>query len=100
VDALDITALIRDTDLTTVRDRITEEARSWSQLAIELTIAVRVTGMVACIMSGNLVTGHGGMVRKSGSVAITSREDINLGVGCMSRTRASDVHVNEELFGA
>jgi hypothetical protein len=45
-----------------------------SQSVIDRIIAVRDTGMVGCITSGNLVTGHGGMVRKCGSVAITSRE--------------------------
>jgi len=32
--------------------------------------------MAACIMSGSLVTGHGEMVRKCGSTAITSHEAI------------------------
>ena len=34
------------------------------------------TGMAACIMSGSPVTGHGEMVRKCGSTAITSHEAI------------------------
>jgi hypothetical protein len=58
-----------------VPDHITEEAQSWSQSAIDRTIAVPDTGMAAYIMSGSQVIGHGGMVSKCGSVAITSRED-------------------------
>jgi len=58
-----------------VPGHITEEAQSWLQLAIDRTIAVPDTGMVAYIMSGSLVTGRGGMVSKCGSAVITSRED-------------------------
>jgi hypothetical protein len=68
------------TDLITVPGHTTEEARSWSRSAIDLTIAVPVTGMDARITSGNQVTGHGGTVSKSGSVAITSCEDTELRV--------------------
>jgi hypothetical protein len=50
-------------------------AVSASQFTTDPTIAVPDTGLAACIMSGNLVTGHGGMVGKFGSAAITSRED-------------------------
>ena len=60
---------------------ITEEAQSWSQLAIDRTIAVPDIGMAACIMSGDLVTGRGGMAGKCGSVAITWREDTSLFFG-------------------
>jgi hypothetical protein len=66
------------TDLTTARGHITEEAQSWSQLAIDLTIVVPDTGTDARITSGDQVTGHGGMVSKYGSVAITSCEDTEL----------------------
>jgi hypothetical protein len=63
------------TDLTTAPGHITEEAQSWSPLAIDLIIAVPVTGTDERITSGNQVTGHGGMVSKYGSAAITSCED-------------------------
>jgi hypothetical protein len=67
-----ITPLIR---AITVPDHITAEAQSWWPLAIDLTIAALDTGIGGRIMSGGLVTGHGGMGGKCGSVAITSRED-------------------------
>ena len=63
------------TGLITVPGHTTEEARSWSRSAIDLTIAVPVTGTDARITSGNQVTGHGGTVSKYGSAAITSCED-------------------------
>jgi hypothetical protein len=40
--------------------------------------------MAASLISGGLVTGHGEMVGKSGSTAITPREDIEL--RCYGRT--------------
>jgi hypothetical protein len=66
---------IQATDRPTAPGRITEEAQSWSQLAIDPTIAVPDTGMAAYIMSGSLVTGRGGMADKCGSAVIMSRED-------------------------
>ena len=65
----------------TVPVHITEEAQSWSQLAIDRTIAAPDTGLAACIMSGGPVTGRGGMAGKCGSVAITSREDTSIFFG-------------------
>ena len=70
-----ITPHIQATDLTMAPVHITEEAQSWSQLATDRTIAVPVTGTDAAIMSGDLVTGRGGMAGKYGSAAITSCED-------------------------
>jgi hypothetical protein len=52
-----------------------EEAQSWSRLVIDHIIADPDIGMAACITSGSLVTGHGGMASECGSVVITSRED-------------------------
>jgi hypothetical protein len=66
---------IRGTDLITVPGHITEEGQLGSQSAIDLTIVVPATGTEARIMSGGQAIGHGDMVGKSGSVAITSCED-------------------------
>jgi hypothetical protein len=87
------------TDLITVTGlgHTTEEARSWSRSAIDLTIAVPVTGTGARITSGNQVTGHGGTVSKSGSVAITSYADTERRVGRLNsraeRGQASDARM-------
>jgi hypothetical protein len=70
-----LTQVITDLITVTVPGHTTEEAQSWSRSAIDLTIVVPVTGMDARITSGNQVTGHGGTVSKSGSVATTSSED-------------------------
>jgi hypothetical protein len=78
---------IQDTDPTTVADHITEGAQSWSLLAIDLTIAVPVTGTDALITFGSQATGHRGMVSKSGSVAITSCEDIEPRAGRLGNSR-------------
>jgi hypothetical protein len=63
------------TGLIMVPGHTTEEARSWSRSAIDLTIAVPVIGTDARITCGDQVTGHGGTVSKYGSAAITSCED-------------------------
>jgi hypothetical protein len=63
------------TDLITAPGHITEEAQSWSRLAIDLTIGVPDIGMDARITSGDQVIGYGGMASKCGFVAITSCED-------------------------
>jgi hypothetical protein len=65
------------TELITVPGHITEEAQSWSRLAIDLTIEVLDIGMDERITSGDRVTGYGGMASKSGFVAITSCADTN-----------------------
>ena len=77
-----ITAHIRVTDLTTAPGHIMEGAQSWSQLAIDHTIAAPDIGMAACITSGGLATGRGGMASEFGFVAITSLEDTNVFVCC------------------
>jgi hypothetical protein len=74
-----IILLTRATDLITVPDRIMRGilAASVSQFMTDPTMfAGLVTGLAAFITFGNLGIGHGGMVRKSGSMGITSCEDI------------------------
>ena len=67
-----ITPRIQAPDLTTAPGHTMEEALSWSQLAIDRTIAGRGIGTAARIISGSLVIGHGAMVSKCGFVVITS----------------------------
>jgi hypothetical protein len=67
------------TDLITVPGHITEEAQSWSRLAIDLTIGVLDIGMDARITSGVRATGYGGVASNCGFVAITSCEDTEPG---------------------
>jgi hypothetical protein len=66
-----IIRLTRATDLPTVPGHTMEEAQSSSRSVIDRTIVAPATGTDARIMSGNRATGHGGMVSKCGSVAIT-----------------------------
>ena len=73
-----IILLTRATGLITVPGRIMRgiPAASVSQLTTDPTMfAARVTGLAALITFGNPGIGHGGMVRKFGSTAITSYED-------------------------
>jgi hypothetical protein len=70
-----------------VTPRAAIQAQSRSLLATDLTIGARDTGRAACIMSGSQGIGRCGMVRKCGSVAITSREVTELRVGRLCNVR-------------